>query len=162
MEGKEVLKIVAEELFDMAKNLGELATEIVFTPYGKLRIHGIPRTTYYRKLKKFQKNGLVRKVRKSYGTDFVVTEKARQLRRNPRVKLNRTDGMSTIIMFDIPENKHKERDNFRRYLLKNGYTQIQKSVFISPFKRTDELRGFAEELKIEKNVFLISGKIDQF
>jgi CRISPR/Cas system-associated protein endoribonuclease Cas2 len=89
-----------------------------------------------------------------------LTEKAKHLRSKPRLKIQRSDNLSTIITFDIPEDKHRARDNFRRYLIKNGYTQIQKSVFISPFKIFDEMTEFMKELGIENNVTSISGRID--
>ena len=162
MSKKEYSYKIAEELFDMAKTLGLVLSEIAFTPYGQLRIRKVPRTTYYRRLEKFEKNGLVTRVRKPYGTDYILTDKAKKLRQMPAVKTDRADGFSTIIIFDVPEEKHRARDNFRRYLIRNGYTQIQKSVFISPFKIFDELKEFAKELKIEANILIIAGKIEQF
>jgi CRISPR-associated endonuclease Cas2 len=159
--GKKLILLAAEDLFELAKNVGELLEEIIFTPYGKLRIGGVPRTTYYHKLERYERHGLVKKVRKKYGNHYILTEKAKQLRKNPRIKINRTDDLSTIIMFDIPEEKHKARDTFRRFLLKNGYTHLQKSVFISPFKIFGELKDLAKELKIDRDITVISGKVDQ-
>ncbi len=152
---------VAAELFDLAKVLGGIMDEIAFTPYGQLRINKIPRTTYYDKLKRFERHGLVKKVRKSYGNVYVLTDRAKQLRGKPRIKARRLDGLSTVIIFDIPEDKHKARDNFRRYLIKNGYTQIQKSVFISPFKVFLQLRDFIYELGIVPQVTILSARVDQ-
>ncbi|MEJ0021492.1 MAG: CRISPR-associated endonuclease Cas2 [Candidatus Doudnabacteria bacterium] len=162
MNNKELAYEIAVEMFAMAEDLGLLIEDIVFTPYGKLKIHRIPRTTYYRRLERFEKNGLVTKVRKHDGSAYILTDKAKKLRQKPLVKMNRTDGQSTIIMFDIPEEKHRARDNFRRYLIRHGYTQIQKSVFISPFQIFDELKEFAEELKIDSNISIVAGKIEQF
>jgi len=161
MDKKEVLNRMTEELFAMAEDLGLLLTDIAFTPYGKLRMHRIPRTTYYFRLKKFEKHGLIKKVKREYGASYILTQKAKDLRVAPRVKISRSDGLSTIVMFDIPEEKHKARDNFRRFLLKNGYTQVQKSVFISPFKIFDEMMVFIRELGIVDNVTFISGMIDR-
>lgn len=158
---QEILHKIAEELFFMAKGLGQAMTDIAFTSYGKLRIRKMPERTYYYNLKKFEKNGLIKKVRKQYGPVYVLTDKARHLRKRPSQKPNRTDELSTIVMFDIPEEKRKTRDSLRRYLLKNGYTQIQKSVFISPFKIFGELTEFIRELDIERHVTFISGKIDR-
>jgi DNA-binding transcriptional regulator PaaX len=157
-----ILNKIAEELFALAKDLGEMGTEFVFTPYGQLRINKIPRTTYYRKIRQFEKRGLVKKIRKPNGNFYALSAKAKELRRSPRIKINRTDGFSTIIIFDIPEDKHKVRDNFRRYLIKNGYTQIQKSVFISSCQVFRELKEFIEELNIVSNVTIISGRVDHF
>ncbi|MFH0755359.1 MAG: CRISPR-associated endonuclease Cas2 [bacterium] len=37
-----------------------------------------------------------------------------------------------IIIYDIPEEKRKERDWFRRHLKKFNYIMIQKSVWVGP------------------------------
>lgn len=158
---KAVLYAVGAELFDMAKELGLLMGEIMFTPYGQLRIHKIPRSTYYDRIRKYERQGLIRKVRKSYGNAYILTEKAKHLRKLPLVKINRNDGFSTLIIFDIPEEKHKARDNFRRYLIKQGYTQIQKSAFISPFKVSDQLKDFIHELGLSSNITLFAAKTEQ-
>ncbi|MBI4049222.1 MAG: CRISPR-associated endonuclease Cas2 [Candidatus Doudnabacteria bacterium] len=161
VKSRELISKIARELFDLAKDLALFAEEFAFTPYGQLRYHKIPRTTYYRKLEKFEKHGLVKKIRRKYGNDYVLTEQAKRLRKNPSRKIARTDGLSTVVIFDIHEDKHKARDNFRRYLIKNGYTQIQKSVFISPFKIFTELKEFAEELGTTQNITFLSGRIDR-
>jgi CRISPR-associated endonuclease Cas2 len=157
-----VLLRIAEELFYMAKGLGQAMGEIVFTPYGQLRLTNIPRMTYYNRLQKYERHGLLKKIRTKQGNTYVLSEMGKRLRRKATVKQDRNDGFSTIIMFDIPEEKHKSRDNFRRYLIKNGYTQIQKSVFVSPFKIFEDMKLFAKELKIEKNIMVMAGKIEQF
>ncbi|MEK7140508.1 MAG: CRISPR-associated endonuclease Cas2, partial [Patescibacteria group bacterium] len=37
-----------------------------------------------------------------------------------------------IVMYDVPHNFKKERDWFRRHLVKFGYIMIQKSVWVGP------------------------------
>ena len=37
-----------------------------------------------------------------------------------------------IVMYDIPKDKRKERNWFRRHLQKFDYTMIQKSVWVGP------------------------------
>ncbi len=150
------------ELIDFAKEVGQVIDDIAFTPYGRLRIHNIPRSTYYDRIEKFKKSGLIKKPKKPNGSAYVLTKKAKNLSRKAAQKINRADGLSSIVIFDIPESKQSARKALRRYLQKNGYTMIQKSVFIGPFKIFKELIGFVEELGIEGNVSYISGKIDRF
>lgn len=157
---KRLINKIAEEMSQLAIDLGLLMAEIAFTPYGQLRLNRISRTTYYRKLQKFERHGLIKRTKTSQGYVYRLTQRAKRLRRNPAHKDNREDGLSTIIMFDIPEEKHQARDNIRRYLIRNGYTQIQKSVFISPFKISSELKDFSQELGIKSNMIFISGSID--
>ena len=162
MDAKQLTEKVAIELWELAKDLGSFAEEMAFTPYGKLRVGGrIPRPTYYNKLKRFERHGLVKRQKTPTGHIFIITPKAKALRRGPSTKVLRTDHLSTLILFDIPEEKHNARDTFRRFLIRNGYAQIQKSSFISPFKCCESIKQMISELELEKNVSLFSVRIDR-
>ena len=43
-----------------------------------------------------------------------------------------TSPKDLIVMYDIPSDKRKERDWFRRHLQKFDYTMIQESVWVGP------------------------------
>jgi hypothetical protein len=163
-ETKKIIKrktlLAAETLFSMAKELGLFMEEIIFTPYGQLRQVKIPRATYNYRIRNFEKNGLIKKVRKSYGVAYELTSRAKEIRRLPRKKIERHDGLSSVVMFDVPEQKHKSRDCLRRYLLKQGFVQIQKSVFISPFQVSKEFLEFIQEIDLAANVTILSAKVD--
>lgn len=150
---------IVEELIDFLHDLSQLYDDIVsMRPYSTM-----PRSTYYYNVKRFEKAGLLKKKnRKKYGNTFTLTEKGKVLIKQPKVQKRRTDGFSTIIIFDIPEEKHRERNVFRRYLIRNGYTQIQKSVLISPLAISEEIKELAEELKIKPHISTLSGKLNQF
>ena len=158
----EILNKVVIELIEFAKDLGRVMSGIAFTPYGQLRLVEYPRSQYYYKISKFQKHGLIKKVRKGQQSNYVLTPKAKQLALAPTTKHDRSDGLSTIVIFDISEDKHNARNMLRRYLIRNGYTQIQKSVFISPFKVSDDMQRFIKEIDVEGCVSFISGKIDRY
>lgn len=49
-----------------------------------------------------------------------------------------------IVMYDIPHEKKRERDWFRRHLIKFGYIMIQKSVWVGPSPLP---KGFADYVK---------------
>ena len=54
----------------------------------------------------------------------------------------RKDGKLQMIMYDIPEERKKDRNYFRRALVSLGYSKLQKSIWISPydvFQRTERL-----------------------
>ena len=61
-----------------------------------------------------------------------------------------------IVMYDIPENKKKERDWFRRQLKNFGYIIIQRSVWVGPsplpkdFLDYVKFIGLKDELKTFK------------
>ena len=48
------------------------------------------------------------------------------------------DGKWRVIIFDIPEESEEKRDFFRYLLKKNGYVQLQQSVYISPYPMNRE------------------------
>ena len=53
-----------------------------------------------------------------------------------------------IVMYDIPDNLKKERDWFRRHLIKFGYKMIQRSVWVGPSPLPKEFLGYLKEIKI--------------
>jgi len=53
-----------------------------------------------------------------------------------------------IIMYDIPHNLKKERDWFRRHLIKFGYIMIQKSVWVGPSPLPKDFLNYLKEIKI--------------
>ncbi len=56
-----------------------------------------------------------------------------------------------IIMYDIPHNLKKERDWFRRHLIKFGYSMIQKSVWVGPSPLPKDFLDYLKEIKIGDN-----------
>ena len=44
------------------------------------------------------------------------------------------DGRWRLAFFDIPQNKHEQRDAIRRKLRNLGFVQIQKSVYLHPYE----------------------------
>lgn len=54
-----------------------------------------------------------------------------------------------IIMYDIPHVMKKERDWFRRHLIKFGYVMIQKSVWVGPSPLPQEFLSYLKEIKIK-------------
>ncbi len=53
-----------------------------------------------------------------------------------------------IVMYDIPHNLKKERDWFRRHLIKFGYIMIQKSVWVGPSPLPKSFLDYLKEIKI--------------
>ncbi|MBI3305889.1 CRISPR-associated endonuclease Cas2 [Candidatus Nomurabacteria bacterium] len=53
-----------------------------------------------------------------------------------------------IVMYDIPHGLKKERDWFRRHLIKFGYIMIQKSVWVGPSPLPKDFLDYLEEIKI--------------
>lgn len=69
------------------------------------------------------------------------------------------DGTSCIVVFDIPEEKSRHRKFLRRFLLRNGFINLQKSVLIGPQFLPKEFFELLEELGLRQNVTVIKGTI---
>jgi len=80
-----------------------------------------------------------------------------------RMKINRKnwDGKWRIIIFDIPEKIKKSRDALRWKIKELGFFELQKSVFVFPYKCEDEINFVIEYYNLRKYVrFGILDSID--
>lgn len=53
-----------------------------------------------------------------------------------------------LLIYDIPEGRKKERDWFRRQLVKFEYIMIQKSVWVGPSPLPKDFLNYLKEIKI--------------
>ena len=64
---------------------------------------------------------------------------------------NKLSPKNLIVMYDIPHNLKKERDWFRRQLIKFEYIIIQKSVWVGPSPLPKDFLSYLKEIKIGDN-----------
>ena len=57
-----------------------------------------------------------------------------------------------IVMYDIPSDKRKERDWFRRHLQKFGYIMVQKSVWIGPSPLPKDFLDYVKSIGLSKQL----------
>jgi len=57
-----------------------------------------------------------------------------------------------IVMYDIPSSKRKERNWFRRHLIKFGYIMVQKSVWVGPSPLPKEFIKYVKEIGLKKEL----------
>ncbi len=57
-----------------------------------------------------------------------------------------------LLLYDIPENKKKERDWFRRTLVKFGFIMIQRSVWVGPSPLPKEFVDYVKSIKLTENI----------
>ena len=69
-----------------------------------------------------------------------------------KVKEGNWDGKWRLITFDIPENKRKGRDALRDKIKKFGFYELQKSVWIYPYRCKDEMDFIIEFFGLRKYV----------
>ena len=147
-----------KDLLYLINEVGELLPKYKGA-YKSLRQMNYP--TYYKSLERLEKRGLIKQHQsKQNETVYVISVKGRRLLRKPTKLVRRSDGYSTLVAFDIPESRRRERITFRRYLINNGYTTIQKSLLIAPTIPSEDLLELISELRLNSYIKIISGKID--
>ena len=53
-----------------------------------------------------------------------------------------------MVMYDVPQGMKKEREWFRRHLVKFGYVMIQKSIWVGPSPLPKDFLDYLREIKI--------------
>jgi len=85
-------------------------------------------------------------------------EKLFKVRLKMMDKKRRKDKKWQMVLFDIPENKRKYRDWFRKSLQYLGYKKLQKSIWVCPYDVQRETKDLIKRYKIEPYVELLSVK----
>lgn len=62
------------------------------------------------------------------------------------------DGIWRIVAYDIPDDRKKERDYFRKKLKNLGFEDLQKSMLVIPYKCKEEIAIFSQNLRISPYV----------
>jgi hypothetical protein len=75
-----------------------------------------------------------------------------------KVKKHDWDGVWRIVIFDIPEKLKKARDSLRYHLKKLGFIELQRSVFIIPYKCREETEYVVEFYNIRRFVRYIEAR----
>ena len=107
----------------------------------------------YNGFKNLERRGLIR----IEGKKYKFTKNGRELLQKSKIKYfwlkNKTwDRKWRIILFDIPEKMHKERNWLRRKLNNFGFYMLQKSVFIFPYSCEEEINELCKNAEIENYV----------
>lgn len=71
------------------------------------------------------------------------------------------DNTWRLVVYDIPEIKKNARSSFSRFLKRQGFWQLQRSVWVYPLGCRDEVEFVAYKLGVDRYVtYLESGYID--
>ncbi len=71
------------------------------------------------------------------------------------------DGQWRVVLFDVPEERKRDRDALRFHLKKLGMHELQKSVFVHPFECRDEIDFIVELHDLRPHVrFLSAHSVD--
>lgn len=66
-----------------------------------------------------------------------------------------------VVIFDVPEKQHHNRDIFRDQIKQMGFIQIQKSVYVYPFECAKEIALLSEILNIARFITIMISEIIQ-
>ena len=108
-------------------------------------------------LKRLQKTGVIQETSEDGEVTFILTDKgkAKLLRyKLEKMKLRDKvwDGKWRIIAYDIPKYKKNQAEAFRSLIKRMGFYQLQKSVWLTPYK-------CSEEIEFLKNLYSLSDHI---
>lgn len=115
----------------------------------------------YDTVEKICKQGWLKKKASQDKIFFELTSKGRikQMVFKLRTAKRQRGKQSTIIMFDIPEEKRIYRNFLRRILKQMKFVMIQKSVFIAPYILPKEFYDLLEEMDLARFVKVIEGSV---
>ncbi|KKQ73566.1 MAG: Transcriptional regulator, PaaX family [Berkelbacteria bacterium GW2011_GWB1_38_5] len=71
-------------------------------------------------------------------------------------KADRWDGQWRLVSYDVPEIYKKSRNIFRRVLESNGFYQIHKSLWVSPYDCKEEIAVFSKNLNMTDDVIVMN------
>ena len=163
-ETKEKLGTIAHNILFALKELGELLPRDFETPYAHARrTSGLSYKTYYNSARQLEGQGDVKLIYKKgkQGEKKIyiqLTPKGNLkvlLAKAKIQKQQKWDGKWRIIIFDIPEEAKKTRDNFRGLLKKNRFYKLQHSVFIHPYSFNQEALAYLKETGLIKYIRIL-------
>ena len=125
--------------------------------YKGVRISGYSYSKDYSGLKNLERRGVIRGLS---GDSYKFTKKGKEwfdksLLRYHRFKGTKWDKKWRVVIFDIPEELHKNRNYFRNKLKNMGFYMLQKSIFVIPYSCEEELGHTCRNLKIGDYVDII-------
>jgi DNA-binding transcriptional regulator PaaX len=110
----------------------------------------------YYGFKNLEHRGLIR----IEGKKYKFTKNGRDWLEKSKIKYfwlaqKKWDKKWRIIMFDIPESMHNERNWLRRKLINLGFYMLQKSIFVFPYECSEELNELCRNAEIRKYVDIL-------
>jgi phenylacetic acid degradation operon negative regulatory protein len=133
------------------------------TAYFKRQVSGrVPYHTYLNIMNSLERRGWL-KIFKDDDKQFIQLTKEGVLEALfIKARLRRPgewDKKWRMLIFDIPEEAKRKRNQLRQLLKINGYAQIQKSVYINPYPLNKEALRYLHESRLDR--FIRIFRIDQ-
>ncbi len=161
MAGKGLTAVI----LGLFESFDEVYTYMVFDHYHR-RYPRVDKKSYQQKvystIRRLENQGIINSHKTSKGSVYRINQSGRLKILAKKVFANKnksTDGLSTVVIFDIPEEKKAARGYLRRLLLQNGFINLQRSVMISPNDLDRDFFELLEDLKIRPHVTVLKSKI---
>lgn len=71
-------------------------------------------------------------------------------------KNEKWDGLWRLVSYDVPEKYKKSRNIFRNVLEQNGFHQVHKSLWVSPYDCKEEIAVFCKNLNMINDVIVMT------
>lgn len=159
---KKIFKLgETEKKILFAVGLGVLVVSSIALPGIPIAIRGIVKLRgnkwLQKKLESIKKKGLI----DLSGEKIRLTVKGKKLFEKIELsdlklkKPKEWDGLWRLVSYDIPEKYKKSRDFFRSVLVKNGFFQIQESLWVHPYQCREEIAVVAIRMNLNYNVIVM-------
>ena len=165
LKTKDVLKVIGIS--------GLVISSVIFPglPYALTKIikpwKNVNRSNLGQIIKRLERQDLISITGGNNQTKILITEKGKQRLlqydyENLLIKSKKLDGKWRVVVFDIPENRKRNRDAFSRKLTQLGFIRLQDSVFATPYNCKNEVDFLCHYLLISDFVtLLVVDKIDR-
>lgn len=160
MKLKAQILLCLAETIDYLKGIGEA----VFTPYPHIYDYFSDRNrgSIRRSVEDLLKTGNIEKIVEDGVPKFKITSqgKIKLLSEIPLAKFRKEpwDGIWRMVIFDIPEKEKKLRDALRQKLKELGFGKWQESVYISPFKISEQVSEFIKSRDLDDYAVVLESR----
>jgi len=148
---------VSVDAFQEIRLVGDLIPSLVEARYGFLPPN-FKKESYFSYVSRLLKTGDINKKLDKKGTVYLeLTSQGKKnlIRRFPIFFKAKWDGTFMVVVFDIPEETRRARDDLREKLKELGFGKLQESVWISPYHFEEDLKEFLQETGYLDYVFVM-------
>src|SRR3989344_1477014 len=148
---------VSVDAFQEIRLVGDLIPSLVEARYGFLPPN-FKKESYFSYVSRLLKTGDINKKLDKKGTVYLeLTSQGKKnlIRRFPIFFKAKWDGTFMVVVFDIPEETRRARDDLREKLKELGFGKLQESVWISPYHFEDDLKEFLQETGYINDIYVL-------
>jgi DNA-binding PadR family transcriptional regulator len=168
---KEIIKLTSKELilsfFDIFTPFFEASTIYRKSTREYLNRRSVDRSNFLYNIRYWQRQGYVRSFIKGKDKYLELTREGEKYLKNVALdkliikRPKKWDGKWRVVIFDIIEKRHSNRDSFREKLKSMGFYPIQKSVYVYPFDCAKEIAEISDRFFIAEFVVIMISEIIQ-